>query len=123
MKSGLAAMLTAAEDFLRHHARHAGTLAFLITSDEEGPSIDGTKRVIETLSARGTHIRWCIVGEPSSEVAIGDTIKVGRRGSLSARLSVHGIQGHVAYPALADNPIHRFAPALTQLAAQLGVVQ
>ena len=99
--------------------RHAGTLAFLITSDEEGPSVDGTKRVMELLAARGVRIRWCIVGEPSSEASIGDTIKVGRRGSLSARLTVHGVQGHVAYPALADNPIHRFAPALAELAARV----
>jgi succinyl-diaminopimelate desuccinylase len=119
MKSGLAAMLTAATQFVQRHERHAGTLAFLITSDEEGPSVDGTKRVMELLAARGVRIRWCIVGEPSSEASIGDTIKVGRRGSLSARLTVHGIQGHVAYPALADNPIHRFAPALAELAARV----
>jgi succinyl-diaminopimelate desuccinylase len=118
MKSGLAAMLTAAEQFVRARPRHAGTLAFLITSDEEGPSVDGTKRVVEALSARGVRIRWCIVGEPSSEVTLGDTIKVGRRGSLSARLTVHGVQGHVAYPTLADNPIHRFAPALAELATR-----
>jgi succinyl-diaminopimelate desuccinylase len=119
MKSGLAAMVSAAEDFVSAHAQHRGTLAFLITSDEEGPSIDGTKRVIQLLTERGTRIRWCIVGEPSSEATIGDTIKVGRRGSLSARLTVHGVQGHVAYPALADNPIHRFAPALAELAARV----
>jgi succinyl-diaminopimelate desuccinylase len=119
MKSGLAAMLTAAVQFVQCHERHAGTLAFLITSDEEGPSIDGTKRVMELLATRGVRIRWCIVGEPSSEASIGDTIKVGRRGSLSARLTVHGVQGHVAYPALADNPIHRFAPALAELAARV----
>jgi succinyl-diaminopimelate desuccinylase len=118
MKSGLAAMTTATEEFLGDHARHRGTLAFLITSDEEGPSADGTKRVMETLTARGARIDWCVVGEPSSEVTVGDTIKIGRRGSLSARLTVHGVQGHVAYPALADNPIHAFAPALTELATR-----
>jgi succinyl-diaminopimelate desuccinylase len=119
MKSGLAAMTTATEEFLREHSAHRGTLAFLVTSDEEGPSVDGTKRVMETLAARGVHIRWCVVGEPSSEFTIGDTIKIGRRGSLSARLTVHGVQGHVAYPNLADNPIHRFAPALAELASRV----
>jgi succinyl-diaminopimelate desuccinylase len=119
MKSALAAMTTAAEEFLQRHPEHRGTVAFLITSDEEGPSVDGTKRVMETLVARGANIQWCVVGEPSSEVTIGDTIKVGRRGSLSARLTVHGVQGHVAYPALADNPIHSFAPALAELATRV----
>jgi succinyl-diaminopimelate desuccinylase len=119
MKSGLAAMTTAAEEFLRGSRAHRGTLAFLITSDEEGASVDGTKRVMETLAARGARIDWCVVGEPSSEVALGDTIKIGRRGSLSARLTVHGVQGHVAYPQLADNPIHRFAPALAELATRV----
>jgi succinyl-diaminopimelate desuccinylase len=119
MKSGLAAMTTAAEAFLQQHPQHRGTVAFLITSDEEGPSVDGTKRVMETLAARGTNVQWCVVGEPSSEATIGDTIKVGRRGSLSARLTVHGVQGHVAYPALADNPIHSFAPALAELATRV----
>ena len=85
-------------------------IAFLITSDEEGPSVDGTKRVVETLRERGERIDWCVVGEPSSESAIGDTIKVGRRGSFSGRLTVHGVQGHVAYPQLAENPVHTFAP-------------
>jgi succinyl-diaminopimelate desuccinylase len=118
MKSGLAAMTTAAEEFLASRARHRGTLAFLITSDEEGPSADGTKRVMETLASRGDRIDWCVVGEPSSETTLGDTIKVGRRGSLSARLTVHGVQGHVAYPALANNPIHAFAPALAELASR-----
>jgi succinyl-diaminopimelate desuccinylase len=119
MKSALAAMTTAAEEFLQRHPEHRGTVAFLITSDEEGPSVDGTKRVMETLVARGANIQWCVVGEPSSEATIGDTIKVGRRGSLSARLTVHGVQGHVAYPALADNPIHSFAPALAELATRV----
>jgi succinyl-diaminopimelate desuccinylase len=115
MKSGLAAMVTATEAFVSAHPDHRGTIAFLITSDEEGPSVDGTKRVVETLLARGERIDWCIVGEPSSEAVLGDTIKIGRRGSLSGRLTVHGIQGHIAYPHLAVNPIHTFAPALAEL--------
>jgi succinyl-diaminopimelate desuccinylase len=115
MKSGLAAMLTAAEAFVAAHPDHQGSIAFLITSDEEGPSVDGTKRVVETLRARGERIDWCLVGEPSSEAALGDTIKVGRRGSLSGRLTVHGVQGHIAYPQLAENPVHTLAPALAEL--------
>jgi len=115
MKSGLAAMVTAAEEFTRDHPDHKGSIAFLITSDEEGPSVDGTKRVMETLNARNERIDWCVVGEPSSEKKIGDTIKVGRRGSFSGRLTVHGVQGHVAYPQLAVNPVHAFAPALAEL--------
>lgn len=118
MKSGLAAMVTAAEQFAREHPDHKGSIAFLITSDEEGPSVDGTKRVMETLNARNERIDWCVVGEPSSEKAIGDTIKVGRRGSFSGRLTVHGVQGHVAYPQLAVNPVHSFAPALAELVAR-----
>ncbi|MDB6046449.1 MAG: succinyl-diaminopimelate desuccinylase [Gammaproteobacteria bacterium] len=115
MKSGLAAMVTATEEFVGAHPGHKGTIAFLITSDEEGPSIDGTKRVVEMLAARRERIDWCVVGEPSSEGAIGDTIKVGRRGSFSGRLTVHGVQGHVAYPQLAENPVHTLAPALAEL--------
>ncbi|MBV8974086.1 MAG: succinyl-diaminopimelate desuccinylase [Sinobacteraceae bacterium] len=118
MKSGLAAMVTATEEFLRRHPVHAGSIAFLITSDEEGASIDGTRRVVELLRARGERIDWCLIGEPSSEVSIGDTVKVGRRGSLSGRLTVHGVQGHIAYPQLADNPLHAFAPALAELIAR-----
>jgi len=118
MKSGLAAMVTAAEQFAREHPDHKGSIAFLITSDEEGPSVDGTKRVMETLNARNERIDWCVVGEPSSEKNIGDTIKVGRRGSFSGRLTVHGVQGHVAYPQLAVNPVHSFAPALAELVAR-----
>ncbi len=118
MKSGLAAMVTATEAFVRANPAHAGSIAFLVTSDEEGPSIDGTRRVVEILEARGEKIDWCVVGEPSSEKQCGDTIKVGRRGSLSGRLTVHGIQGHVAYPQFADNPVHAFAPALAELAAR-----
>jgi succinyl-diaminopimelate desuccinylase len=119
MKSGLAAMLTAAESFVAECSAHRGAIAFLITSDEEGPSTDGTRRVVETLRERGEKIDWCIVGEPSSETSIGDTIKIGRRGSLSGRLTVHGVQGHIAYPQFADNPIHSFAPALAELSSRL----
>jgi succinyl-diaminopimelate desuccinylase len=115
MKSGLAAMVTATEEFVSAHPDHKGSIAFLITSDEEGPSVDGTKRVAQILRERHERIDWCLVGEPSSEVSIGDTIKVGRRGSLSGRLTVHGVQGHVAYPQLAENPVHTLAPALTEL--------
>jgi succinyl-diaminopimelate desuccinylase len=119
MKSGLAAMITATESFLGSASEPRGALAFLITSDEEGPSVDGTRRVVETLRERGQRIDWCIVGEPSSEQRIGDTIKIGRRGSLSGRLTVHGVQGHIAYPQLADNPVHRFAPALAELVSRV----
>lgn len=115
MKTGLAAMVTATGEFVRAEPGHRGSIAFLITSDEEGPSVDGTRRVTEALSARGERIDWCLVGEPSSEATIGDTIKVGRRGSLSGRLTVHGVQGHVAYPQLAENPVHTLAPALAEL--------
>jgi len=115
MKSGLAAMITATEDFVRAYPQHRGSIAFLITSDEEGPSVDGTKRVVEVLAARGEGIDWCVIGEPSSETKVGDTIKIGRRGSFSGRLTVHGVQGHVAYPQLAENPVHSFAPALAEL--------
>jgi len=118
MKSGLAAMLTACEEFIGRHPDHRGSIAFLITSDEEGPSIDGTKRVVELLRSRNEAIDWCLVGEPSSESVLGDTIKIGRRGSLSGRLTVHGVQGHIAYPQLADNPIHALAPALAELASR-----
>jgi succinyl-diaminopimelate desuccinylase len=119
MKSGLAAMVTAAEEFVRSHPHHKGTIAFLITSDEEGPSVDGTKRVAEMLAGRHQRIDYCVVGEPSSENKIGDTIKVGRRGSFSGRLTVHGVQGHVAYPQLAENPVHTFAPALAELTSRI----
>jgi len=118
MKSGLAAMVTATEEFVAAHPDHRGSIAFLITSDEEGPSVDGTKRVVEALKARGESIDWCIVGEPSSGQTVGDTIKIGRRGSLSGRLTVHGVQGHVAYPQLAENPVHTLAPALAELTAR-----
>jgi succinyl-diaminopimelate desuccinylase len=118
MKSGLAAMLTACEEFVRRHPGHRGTIALLITSDEEGPSVDGTRRVVEVLRERREQIDWCLVGEPSSENTLGDTLKIGRRGSLSGRLTVHGIQGHIAYPQFADNPVHAVAPALAELAAR-----
>jgi succinyl-diaminopimelate desuccinylase len=119
MKSGLAAMLTATEAFVHAVPRHKGTIAFLITSDEEGPSVDGTKRVVETLKERGQRIDWCIVGEPSSDKVPGDTIKIGRRGSLSGRLTVHGVQGHIAYPQNAENPVHMLAPALAELTSRV----
>jgi succinyl-diaminopimelate desuccinylase len=117
MKSSLAAMVTATERFVARHPQHKGSLAFLFTSDEEGPSVDGTRKVVEVLEARNEKIDWCIVGEPTSGEVLGDTIKVGRRGSLSGRLTVHGVQGHIAYPHLADNPVHRLAPALAELVA------
>ena len=118
MKSALAAMVTACEAFVASRASHRGTLAFLITSDEEGPSVDGTRRVVEALRARGQRIDWCLIGEPASESELGDTIKIGRRGSLSGRLTVHGVQGHIAYPHLARNPVHALAPALAELVAR-----
>jgi len=118
MKSALAAMITACESFLAPGLSHRGTIAFLITSDEEGPSVDGTRRVVEELRARGQRIDWCLIGEPSSERELGDTIKIGRRGSLSGRLTVHGVQGHIAYPHLARNPVHALAPALAELVAR-----
>ncbi|NIA28079.1 MAG: succinyl-diaminopimelate desuccinylase, partial [Desulfobulbaceae bacterium] len=104
MKSGLAAMIVALERFVEAHSDHTGSLAMLITSDEEGRARDGTLKVIEALQARGEHIDWCVLGEPSSQKALGDVVRVGRRGSLSGMLTVRGIQGHVAYPQLADNP-------------------
>lgn len=119
MKSGLAAMITATERFIARHPQHTGTLAFLLTSDEEGPSVDGTRRVVEALEARNEKITWCVVGEPTSTDKLGDTVKIGRRGSLSGKLTVHGIQGHVAYPHLADNPVHAFAPALAELSSRV----
>jgi len=119
MKSGLAAMVTATEEFVGAHPDHRGSIAFLITSDEEGPSVDGTKRVVEVLRERRETIDWCVVGEPSSDKAVGDTIKIGRRGSLSGRLTVHGVQGHVAYPQLAENPVHTLAPALAELTSRV----
>lgn len=117
MKGGLAAMIVAAEQFIADHPDHPGSIAFLLTSDEEGRARDGTLKVIQTLNARDEHIDWCVLGEPSSEKAVGDTVRIGRRGSLSGRLTIKGLQGHVAYPDLADNPITRFAPVLGELCA------
>lgn len=117
MKGSLASMVVAVERFVAEHPDHTGSIAFLITSDEEGPFINGTTRVIDTLEARNEKIRWCIVGEPSSTAVVGDVVKNGRRGSITGDLLVRGVQGHVAYPHLADNPIHKAAPALAELAA------
>ncbi len=118
MKGSLAAFVTACERFVAKHPDHKGSIALLITSDEEGPSINGTVKVVQHLEAREEKIDWCLVGEPSSTNKVGDVIKNGRRGSLGARLLVQGIQGHVAYPHLAENPIHRIAPVLAELAAE-----
>ena len=119
MKSSVAAFAVAAEEFVRAHPAHAGSIALLLTSDEEGPATDGTVAVVEQLTARDEAIDYCIVGEPTSVEHLGDVIKNGRRGSLSARLVVRGIQGHVAYPHLARNPVHQAAPALAELAAEV----
>jgi succinyl-diaminopimelate desuccinylase len=117
MKSSIAAFVVAAEMFLKERPAHSGSIALLLTSDEEGPSIDGTARVVERLRGSGDAIDYCLVGEPTSVSALGDMIKNGRRGSLSGRLTVRGVQGHIAYPQLARNPIHELAPALAELAA------
>ncbi|MEW6444520.1 MAG: succinyl-diaminopimelate desuccinylase [Pseudomonadota bacterium] len=117
MKGGVAALVIAAERFVQRHPDHEGSIAFLLTSDEEGVAVNGTAKVIETLEARGEKIAYCIVGEPSSRAVLGDEFKIGRRGSITGNLTVKGIQGHVAYPHLADNPVHRAAPALAELAA------
>lgn len=117
MKGSLAAMLTATERFVARHPAHRGSIAFLITSDEEGPAKNGTVRVVETLEARSEKIDWCLVGEPSSTRHVGDVVKNGRRGSLGCVLTVRGIQGHVAYPHLARNPVHQLVPVLAELAA------
>jgi len=117
MKSSLAAFVTAIEEFVTAHPDHAGSIALLLTSDEEGPAKDGTVKVVEALKARGEQIDYCVVGEPTSVDRLGDTIKNGRRGSLSADITVAGVQGHVAYPHLARNPVHLFAPVLAELAA------
>jgi succinyl-diaminopimelate desuccinylase len=116
MKSSIAAFVVAAETFIAERPRHSGSIALLLTSDEEGPAVDGTVRVVETLRKRGEGVDFCIVGEPTSADTIADTIKNGRRGSLSGKLTVRGIQGHVAYPHLARNPVHEAAPALAELA-------
>ena len=118
MKTGIACFITACERFVAQYPQFSGSLALLITSDEEGDGKDGTVRVVETLSARGEHIDYCIVGEPTAERELGDTIKNGRRGSLSGSLTIRGKQGHIAYPHLAANPVHLAAPALSELTAE-----
>lgn len=115
MKGSVAAMVTALERFLDRRPRHEGSVALLVTSDEEGPSVNGVRRVIKTLGARGERIDWCLVGEPSSTGRLGDTVKVGRRGSLSGAIVVRGVQGHVAYPHLARNPVHDLSRLLSKL--------
>ena len=117
MKSSLAAFVDAAERFVAAHPDHAGSIALLLTSDEEGDAVDGTLAVVEALTARGEAMHYCVVGEPTAVARLGDTIKNGRRGSLSGKLTVNGVQGHIAYPQLAKNPIHLVAPALAELAS------
>lgn len=117
MKSSIAAMITACEQFIADNPNHKGSIGFLITSDEEGDAINGTVKVVETLQARDEHIDMCIVGEPTSDEQVGDVIKNGRRGSLGGKLTINGVQGHVAYPHLAKNPVHIAAPALAELSA------
>ncbi len=116
MKSSIAAFTVAVEAFVKERPKHSGSIAFLLTSDEEGPAVDGTVKVVEVLKKRGETMDYCIVGEPTSVDALGDTLKNGRRGSLSGKLTVRGVQGHVAYPHLARNPVHQLAPALAELA-------
>ena len=115
MKGSLAAMVTACMQFVRQHPEHEGSITMLITSDEEGDAINGTTKVVETLERWGEKITWCLIGEPTSNHSLGDVIKHGRRGSFHGQLRLYGQQGHVAYPHLADNPIHRFGPVLTEL--------
>jgi succinyl-diaminopimelate desuccinylase len=117
MKSSIASFIVATEAFVAEHPAHSGSIALLITSDEEGPSVDGTARVVERLRERGEDIDYCVIGEPSSVRELGDEIKNGRRGSLSGHVTVRGVQGHIAYPHLARNPIHLLAPALAELSA------
>jgi len=119
MKGSIAAFVAAVERFLTRYPTHKGSIAVLMTSDEEGIATHGVVKVVEVLEARREKIDWCLVGEPSSSKAVGDVIRVGRRGSLCAKVTVRGIQGHVAYPELADNPIHAFAPALRELTAEV----
>ena len=119
MKTSIAAMVVACEEFIAEHPGHKGSIAFLITSDEEGPALDGTVVVCERLEERGETLDYCLVGEPTSNHVMGDTIKNGRRGSLSGHLVIKGIQGHIAYPQLARNPIHQAAPALADLVAEV----
>jgi succinyl-diaminopimelate desuccinylase len=115
MKTSIAAFIVAVEDFLSRHAKHRGSIALLITSDEEGPAVDGTAKVVELLKGRGERIDYCLVGEPTCASRLGDTIKNGRRGSLSGTLRVKGVQAHIAYPHLGKNPVHLAAPALAEL--------
>lgn len=118
MKGSVAAFVIALEEFVTKHPQHNGTVALLLTSDEEGDAIDGVRKVADVFRARGERIDWCITGEPSSKAVLGDLVRVGRRGSLSARLTINGVQGHVAYPDKARNPIHQAIPALAELAAR-----
>ena len=118
MKSSLAAMVVATEAFVEHNPDHCGRIGFLITADEEGPAREGTVKVVEELTARGEQLEWCIVGEPSSSETLGDVIKNGRRGSINGFITIRGTQGHIAYPHLADNPIHKALSALDRLAAE-----
>ncbi|KVT44575.1 succinyl-diaminopimelate desuccinylase [Burkholderia ubonensis] len=118
MKTSLAGFVVATEEFVAAHPNHCGSIAFLITSDEEGPATDGTVKVVELLETRGERVDYCIVGEPTSTAELGDVVKNGRRGSMSGELIVKGVQGHIAYPHLAKNPIHLLAPALAELAAE-----
>lgn len=117
MKGGIAAMVLAAEQFVEQHPDHKGTIALLITSDEEGPSINGTRKVVHYLNEHNIKIDWCVLGEPSSDKQLGDVIRIGRRGSLNGILTVKGIQGHVAFPDRADNPVHRLGPFLAEITA------
>ncbi len=119
MKSGIAAFVTAVERFVENTPNHSGTIALLITSDEEGPSVNGTRKVVDYLQENNIKIKWCPVGEPSSENKVGDVVKNGRRGSLGGELIVRGIQGHVAYPHLAENPVHKLSPALNELCSKV----
>ncbi|MGO4766249.1 succinyl-diaminopimelate desuccinylase [Cupriavidus sp. 2KB_3] len=118
MKTSIAGFVVAVEEFVAKHPAHAGSIAFLITSDEEGPAHDGTVKVVEALKARGERLDYCVVGEPTSVDTLGDMVKNGRRGSLSGKLTVKGVQGHIAYPHLARNPIHLAAPALAALVGE-----
>jgi succinyl-diaminopimelate desuccinylase len=118
MKGSVAAFVVALERFVAAHPGHAGTVALLVTSDEEGDAVDGVRKVAQRFAQRGQAIDWCITGEPSSKEALGDLLRVGRRGTLSATLTVHGIQGHVAYPDKARNPVHQALPALAELVAR-----
>jgi succinyl-diaminopimelate desuccinylase len=119
MKGGLAAMVVACEEFISQHPEHSGRIGFLVTSDEEGPALDGTVKVLEHLQQKNISIDWCLLGEPSSSKVVGDVIKNGRRGSLGATLTINGVQGHIAFPQLADNPIHRALPALNALTQEI----